>query len=55
MLAREKRKECLDASNIRETLDQGELVRDLSALLLDLGLGLVELLLGGTGLECDLL
>jgi hypothetical protein len=39
---------------IPEAVDQAELVRDLSALLFDLGLGLCELVLGGAGLKGDL-
>lgn len=40
--------------DIREALDQGELVGDLAALLLDLLLCVLELLGRGTGLEGDL-
>lgn len=39
---------------VREALDESELVRDLAALVLDLLLGLFELLGGGSGLEGDL-
>ena len=41
--------------DIREALDEGELVGDLAALLLDLLLCVLELLGRGTGLEGDLL
>jgi hypothetical protein len=40
--------------NIREALDQGELVGDLAALVCDLVLGLLELLVRGLGVEGDL-
>jgi hypothetical protein len=40
--------------NIREALDEGELVGDLAALVCDLVLGLLELLVRGVGVEGDL-